>query len=255
MKEINEQIKALREENQLSQHELATILHVSRQTISKWELGKSTPDLDSIRKLATYFNVSTDYLLGTEKTLLERIMQFPMRRKVSEMSSREDSQALVSPWVKNPVAFLEEGKRVAAFLEIAGENYPSMSWHKLPGTPNLQVILTEDSFLFVNKKSSNGEEKFVPLCDIESIRFSFAKGNLTGRQQVYTLIDLVSKETTYRLFFYSIKVAHVLWHNQTVKDIPKKIEKEYVKAIQEKSSKGLDTFVRETPNVSYFYGR
>ena len=57
-------IKELRKENSLSQEELAKHLNVTRGTIANYEGGVSEPSLDSIRKLALYFKVSTDYLLG-----------------------------------------------------------------------------------------------------------------------------------------------------------------------------------------------
>ena len=42
---------------------MANQLNVSRQTLSKWELGISTPETDKIVQISEYFNVSTDYLL------------------------------------------------------------------------------------------------------------------------------------------------------------------------------------------------
>lgn len=59
-------IKFLRKSNNLSQQELATIIGVSRSTIAMWETAGSQPDNASLLKLADYFNVSVDYLLGRE---------------------------------------------------------------------------------------------------------------------------------------------------------------------------------------------
>ena len=50
----------------LSQEQLADIVGVSRQAISKWETGQSIPDLDKIILLSKTFSVSTDVLLGNE---------------------------------------------------------------------------------------------------------------------------------------------------------------------------------------------
>lgn len=58
-----DKIQQLRKEKGLSQEQLATQLHVSRQAISKWELGESMPDTDNIIQLASFFGVSTDSLL------------------------------------------------------------------------------------------------------------------------------------------------------------------------------------------------
>lgn len=60
---INEKISLLRKEHGYSQEELASLLGVSRQSVSKWELGDSVPDLDKIIRLSELFQVSTDTLL------------------------------------------------------------------------------------------------------------------------------------------------------------------------------------------------
>lgn len=61
---LHDRIKSLRTELGLNQPELATRLKVSKQTVSNWENGNRTPDNDMLIKIADYFNVSTDYLLG-----------------------------------------------------------------------------------------------------------------------------------------------------------------------------------------------
>ena len=55
-----------RKKNGWSQEELANMLSVSRQSISKWEGAQAVPDLQKILKMAEVFNVSTDYLLKDE---------------------------------------------------------------------------------------------------------------------------------------------------------------------------------------------
>ena len=56
-------LKILREENNLSQFELADKLNMSQQAISAYENGKREPDIETIKKFAGFFGVSTDYLL------------------------------------------------------------------------------------------------------------------------------------------------------------------------------------------------
>ena len=63
---LNEKIFQHRKKLGLSQEELANRLGVTRQSVSKWELGDSQPDLDMIVKLAKLFGVSTDYLLQAD---------------------------------------------------------------------------------------------------------------------------------------------------------------------------------------------
>lgn len=64
--ELKDKILKLRKTKGFSQQELADQLGVSRQSISKWELGESLPDLNNIITLSEVFNVSTDYLLKEE---------------------------------------------------------------------------------------------------------------------------------------------------------------------------------------------
>ncbi|MBQ2506204.1 MAG: helix-turn-helix transcriptional regulator, partial [Erysipelotrichaceae bacterium] len=55
-----------RKKNGWSQEELADMLDVSRQSVSKWESAQAIPDMKKIVQLSEIFNVSTDYLLKDE---------------------------------------------------------------------------------------------------------------------------------------------------------------------------------------------
>ena len=63
---LGKTIKELRIEEGISQRELGNRLNVCNQTVSFWESGQREPDLDTLLKIAKYFQVSTDYLLGNE---------------------------------------------------------------------------------------------------------------------------------------------------------------------------------------------
>ena len=64
--QLSEQIRRLRKEKGLSQEQLAMQLGVSRQTVSKWELGDAVPDTVHIVLLSQIFGVTTDQLLHNE---------------------------------------------------------------------------------------------------------------------------------------------------------------------------------------------
>jgi transcriptional regulator with XRE-family HTH domain len=63
---FGEKIQKLRKQQGLSQEALTEKVTVTRQTISKWELGQSTPDLEYIAQLSGIFGVSADYLIRDE---------------------------------------------------------------------------------------------------------------------------------------------------------------------------------------------
>lgn len=62
--ELKENLAALRKEKGLSQNELAEEMHVSRQTISKWEVGSVQPSADNLIWLSKFYQVSLDELVG-----------------------------------------------------------------------------------------------------------------------------------------------------------------------------------------------
>ena len=66
MNDLPFRLTALRKERKLTQKEVAEALGLSRQTVSNWEKGDSEPSIGIIAKIASFFEVSTDYLLGHE---------------------------------------------------------------------------------------------------------------------------------------------------------------------------------------------
>ena len=60
---LSDKIVRLRKSNGMSQEELADKLGVSRQAISRWEMGTAMPDATNILQLSRLFQVTTDYLL------------------------------------------------------------------------------------------------------------------------------------------------------------------------------------------------
>lgn len=59
-------IRELRQTKNLKQVDLAKILKVAQGTLSGWETGTFEPNIESIKFLSQYFNVSIDYLLGND---------------------------------------------------------------------------------------------------------------------------------------------------------------------------------------------
>ncbi len=60
---IGEQIQTIRISKGFTQEYLAELLKVSRQSVSKWELGQSIPDVEKIIRMSELFQISTDTLL------------------------------------------------------------------------------------------------------------------------------------------------------------------------------------------------
>lgn len=72
---FGEKIKLLREEKELNQTELGTVVNMTQRKISYLENNKYEPSIEDMKALCSFFNVSADYLLGFPKN-----MPYPKRK-------------------------------------------------------------------------------------------------------------------------------------------------------------------------------
>ena len=84
--EFNNRLYSLRKQKGLSQEELANRINVSRQTVSKWEIGDSTPDMEKLAALSDLFGVSLDELV-LEKGTVE---SSPLSKKAEIIDELEE---------------------------------------------------------------------------------------------------------------------------------------------------------------------
>ncbi|MBD8519831.1 helix-turn-helix transcriptional regulator [Lysinibacillus fusiformis] len=63
MDDLENRLKKLREQHHFTQDEVAEYLNISRQAVSKWELGKGYPDIDNFIKLGELYQISLDELI------------------------------------------------------------------------------------------------------------------------------------------------------------------------------------------------
>ncbi len=117
-----EKIIYLRKQNRCSQESLAEALNVSRQTISKWELGSSQPTMDMIVTLSGYFHVSTDYLLKDDAQLedSDALARIVIRFLNSAQSMENISKELVEI-ARDGIIDDEEMKRLEVITKTIDE--------------------------------------------------------------------------------------------------------------------------------------
>lgn len=70
---FGDRLKELRKERNLTQEEISEICQVAKQTISNWENNVTQPPFDIVKRLAQYFGVTADYLLGLNQNDINRI--------------------------------------------------------------------------------------------------------------------------------------------------------------------------------------
>ena len=84
--EFNEKLQELRKAKGLTQEELAEILYVSRTAISKWESGRGYPNIESLKDISKFFEVSIDDLLSGEKLIF--IAEKENKRNIQSLCDR-----------------------------------------------------------------------------------------------------------------------------------------------------------------------
>ena len=77
----------LRTERGLSQDELAAKIFVTRQAVSRWETGETTPNVETLKLLSAFFNVSINTLLGSPRQLVCQCCGMPLSE--DDLISRE----------------------------------------------------------------------------------------------------------------------------------------------------------------------
>ena len=72
----------LRTERGLSQDELAAKIFVTRQAVSRWETGETTPNVETLKLLSAFFNVSINTLLGSPRQLICQCCGMPLEDSI-----------------------------------------------------------------------------------------------------------------------------------------------------------------------------
>ena len=103
---IGEKIQYYRKQKGLSQEELGQLLTVSRQTVSQWETGQTSPTIDNLTRLKDVLGVSVDELLSPEmgiqaKVPSETIKEEPLERYETRMNASE-AKDFIDWFITNP---------------------------------------------------------------------------------------------------------------------------------------------------------
>lgn len=87
---FGDRLKELRKNKNISQEKLGEILRVSANAIYSWENNRTQPPIETITKLADYFGVTTDYLLGFNQNDLDKIEKLKKALKEAGMMVNDD---------------------------------------------------------------------------------------------------------------------------------------------------------------------
>lgn len=91
-KQLYIRLKELREANKLTQEDVAKYLNISRQSVSQWEKGASTPDIDNLVLLSRMYNITLDELVTGEEAIntpSETVVEQEVQKEESVRTNKE----------------------------------------------------------------------------------------------------------------------------------------------------------------------
>ena len=126
--ETKDVLLELRKREKLTQDELAEKLFVTRQAVSRWESGETTPNTETLKSLSKLFNVSINTLLGSPRKLICQCCGMPLE---DDSISREPDGAFNEEYCKwcyvgGKFAYPDLGELIDFLVgHMAGENWPA----------------------------------------------------------------------------------------------------------------------------------
>ena len=154
MSAFGERLRTLREEKSLTQVDLAKLLKTANSTISQYESNKRSPDKGTIERLADFFNVPVDYLLGRSNT-----------KKIDLLDVLEDNTTQISAAGK-----LVTPEQRVEILKTLDEDRPKTNYEEMYKHPMLADLLMRVPDLTDEEKESLAEHLEVALVLIERER-------------------------------------------------------------------------------------
>ncbi|MCR4581729.1 MAG: helix-turn-helix domain-containing protein [Bacilli bacterium] len=168
--EIGNKIMELRKKNGLSQEELAEKIGVARQTISKWELGETSPDLKQSKELSKLFKVSLDELTNND---IKEVL-------VEKTSNTERLAGLILKLIKVAVVLVITFPIVLIILCIIYKNVRTANQGRLMETSIICTLHDETysyEFLFYETtgqiKEAGGDGYLANITDVEQARDAY----------------------------------------------------------------------------------
>ena len=124
-------LKKLRQQNNISQGQLAQELNVKQYVVSSWEIERSEPSIEQINFLATYFQVPTDFLLGREVIMINNGNEF--ESITTELKEEiKDEIAVTETLQEDDISSKENIAQVSDNNDQTDFDLPDMSEEEIP---------------------------------------------------------------------------------------------------------------------------
>lgn len=207
---LNEQIAFLRKAKGITQEELAKVLGVTNQSVSKWESGQCCPDIQLLPEIAGYFAVSVDKLLGYNSVDVSNDFVLQMKASIENLPHGEDYRfALKHAYILHAVLiskYMEQnhvgnpGWDTDAVVEHAGKGEWGVS---CIADPQITSYMRRESVFFSSNQkldlSTAGMRKicnlFHTFSDVKNLKVITATYRLTiAAEDLYASISDIAEE-------------------------------------------------------------
>lgn len=227
--EFSHHLKQLREEEKLTQEELALRINVSRSAIAKWEQGKGMPSLELLKSLALFFHTSIDNLLGEEGIARFEKKSNHRMLTISILAIAALVIATVSTAVLLVNSFLTEETKIILVDEVSREgelykiNYSEGGKNKsfkvktsnlyFRNLENQNINLNKDDYLKVELKGNEAKKAII----IDN------KSDVSLKGYEITFVDDMNSKNYY--FYQYNSIAEEFAYFESESDIPSIVNK------------------------------
>lgn len=141
--ETKDVLLELRTKRGLTQEELAQEVYVTRQAVSRWENGETIPNIEALKQLSRFFDVSINTLLGSKRQLVCQCCGMPLDDSTISKDSNGDFNEEYCKWCYNDGEFTYTSKEQLidyCVEHMASENWPAeqVRAHMEAVVPNLR---------------------------------------------------------------------------------------------------------------------
>ena len=140
---LADNLQLLRKQKRLTQEELAEIFGVTSQSISKWELGINCPDIAMLPKIADYYRVSIDELLGYKPLSSINSIYIDVKSLIESSNNKIDDAYKIA---RLAVASIHEKERNQAERLLVGKRDYSLSY----GQEKVGLTICSDESVFIS---------------------------------------------------------------------------------------------------------
>ena len=138
--EVKEILRTLRENNNLTQEQMAERVCVTRQAVSRWETGETQPNPEILKVISRKFNVSINTLLGSPMTLVCQCCGMPLSE--DSMISREPDGSFnedYCKWCYTDGKYIYETKE--QLIDFCVEHLANDNWPKEQVRAHMEAVL------------------------------------------------------------------------------------------------------------------